>query len=232
MNNSPETRILNEKPNLRFEGEGEEKKAYVEGYALLFEHESRNLGGWTEIISRDAFKEADTSNVVARIHHKDEYIIGRNKSGTLTLTFDDKGLFYSVLLGDSTAARDLKDMLERGDIDESSFAFDIDWANDGYKRIDRSDENKIPLYRLEKAKTLYDVAPVVNAAYSNTVTGVSKRNKEFVEENEKRLQVEANNKITEEQEKQRKIRQNNRQKKANAYVCIAGVENKKGQASP
>lgn len=189
-----EYRVVAKKVQLRSEEEDGKKKIYAEGYALLFEHESKDLGGWSEIVSRNALDSADMSDFVARTNHLSQNLLGRNKSGTLTYRIDDKGLWYSVYLGDlsehdkwSQARKDLKDNLERGDIDESSFAFTIDYENDGYVREDRSDDNMIPRYRVNKILKLYDVSPVVDPAYSGTSVGVSERSREFVELKEREI---------------------------------------------
>jgi len=140
-------------------------KHLVEGYAALFNVRSPDLGGFIEQVDRKAFnKTLKESDVRAVINHDENRLLGRSSAGTLKVSTDSKGLPYEVLLPDTTYARDLRVLMERQDIRESSFAFraiDDDWEEDGDV-----------ILRTLKEVQLVDVSPVTYPAYLTTTSGL------------------------------------------------------------
>ena len=65
------------------------------------------------------------------------------------------GLYYRAQLSDTQAGRDLYEMIKRGDINQSSFAFMID------KESNDADGVRV----IEKVSKLIDVSPVTYPAY-------------------------------------------------------------------
>ncbi|MEM9990628.1 MAG: HK97 family phage prohead protease, partial [Bacteroidota bacterium] len=98
----------------------------IEGYAALFGSKSQNLGGFREIIQDGAFDEVLQDDVRALFNHKNDHVLARTKSGTLSLSVDSTGLRYSFEAPDTTLGNDLLEMIRRGDISQSSFGFTID----------------------------------------------------------------------------------------------------------
>jgi HK97 family phage prohead protease len=101
----------------------------VEGYALVFNSESNDLGGFKEIIDSRALEGViDNSDVLCLLNHnEDKGVLARcNKgNGSLRLTVDERGLKYTFE-GPKTALGDeLLEGLRRGDITTSSFAFTV-----------------------------------------------------------------------------------------------------------
>lgn len=101
----------------------------VEGHASVFGYEYNVWGGppygWIETIHADAFDEtlADDPDVVFLLNHEG-MTMARTKSGTLTLEVDDLGLFTRADLDSANPqAVALVSAIDRGDIDEMSFAF-------------------------------------------------------------------------------------------------------------
>ena len=149
----------------------------VEGYALLFETSSDGLN-FEEVISREALEGVIArSDVFALLNHsKERGILARsiNGAGSLTLEVDEKGLLYRFDAPNTALGNELLENLRRGEINQSSFAFDVDsdkWEtkSDGtWKRT------------INQIGHLYDVSPVYNAAYSKT--SVYMRGKEVEEE--------------------------------------------------
>jgi HK97 family phage prohead protease len=166
-----EKRYTEAKLEIRAAEEGS-KSRMIEGYALVFNSESRDLGGFTEIIMPEALKGADLSEVVARTHHDNNFLLARTQSKTLKLSVDERGLKYSFEAPNTTAGNDLLELVARGDIYESSFAFTIDRKNGGETWEDRGD-GKPYLRTITAMDKIYDVAPVVTAAYP--ATDVAKR---------------------------------------------------------
>lgn len=138
----------------------------IEGYAAVFNSQSQDLGGFREVIAPGAFAGDLKTNpdVRALFNHDESLILGRTKSGTLTLSEDETGLFWSCVLPDTAAARDLAVSVERGDVDQCSFGFiclDDTWElNEG-----------TPL-RTVKAAALFDVSAVTYPAYEATSVGM------------------------------------------------------------
>ena len=139
----------------------------IGGYALKWMRYSQNLGGFVEQVGRNAVAKslADGVDVMARYNHDDNSLLGRTSSGTLTLADDEEGLQYEVRLPDTTVARDLYALTQRGDVHQSSFAFytmDEEWS---------LTEQGFPVRTLLSVQ-LVDVAPVNTPAYLDTSSAV------------------------------------------------------------
>lgn len=138
----------------------------VEGYALVFNKESRNLGGFIEIIDPSSLDGViENSDILCLLNHnEDKGILARSKfgSGSLSLSVDGTGLKYSFEAPNTALGDELLEGLRRGDITTSSFAFTID----GDKWEKRSDGKY--LRRITKFKELFDVSPVYKEAYPDT----------------------------------------------------------------
>jgi HK97 family phage prohead protease len=142
--------------------EGEGKK--IVGHAAVFNSLSEDFGGWREQIAPGAFKKAiKTDDVRALFNHDANYVIGRNKAGTLRMAEDDTGLSIEIDPPDTQWARDLVTSMERGDINQMSFGFSVD--RDGQK-WDESEDGDVRT--IKKVSRLYDVSPVTFPAYTQT----------------------------------------------------------------
>lgn len=152
-----ERRVLN------VESRVDSKSRTVHGYAALYENTTSEMGWFDEEIAAGAFDGADTSDVRALFNHDPNWLLGRTKSGTLKLNIDEKGLSYEFDAPNTTAGNDLLEMLRRGDVSQSSFAFTIKkeaWIEGkGMKR---------PKRRILEIDRLYDVSPVTYPAYPDT----------------------------------------------------------------
>lgn len=141
----------------------------VEGYGAVFENPSENIG-WIETIHRGAITE-DTikeSDVFALFNHSDDKVLARCKNGTgsLLLEVDDNGLRYMFDAPNTALGNELLEYLQRGDINQSSFAFAIDKKDKDAERWYKKDGI---IYRdIYKIAKLYDVSPVFQPAYSQT----------------------------------------------------------------
>lgn len=140
----------------------------VEGYAVVFDSPSENMG-FIETIRKGAITE-DTiknSDVLARFNHNPEKVLARSKygSGSLQLVVDDIGVRYSFEAPNTQLGDELLEHLHRGDITSSSFAFTIS-SEKGSERWYKQDGQ---LYRdIYKIDRLWDVAPVWVPAYEAT----------------------------------------------------------------
>lgn len=144
------------------EGNDAESRKMV-GHAAVFGQPTDIGGYFTEQIERGAFSASITEDDVRALwNHNSDFVLGRNKAGTMKLTEDDDGLFVDIDLPDTTLARDLTISVERGDISQMSFAFQVleeEWI---------AGENKENDLRKIKKVRLYDVSPVTFPAYEGT----------------------------------------------------------------
>lgn len=104
----------------------------IRGHAIVFDVKSVNLGGFTEIIRKEAVQRTmrEALDVRALVDHDSAKILGRTRAGTLALRVDSKGLSVEIDPPDTTAARDILESVRRGDVTGMSFAFrtiEDDW---------------------------------------------------------------------------------------------------------
>ncbi|MFW6069664.1 MAG: HK97 family phage prohead protease [bacterium] len=133
----------------------------IEGYAAIFNELSEDLGGFREFIRPGAFSATlERADVRALWNHDSNYVLGRNKAGTLALEEDDKGLRVSIDPPETQWANDLRESIRRGDVDQMSFGFTT--IEDRWERQDG--ENVRELVEVE----LWDVSPVTFPAYTGT----------------------------------------------------------------
>lgn len=163
-----ERRLIAEQPGLEVKAD-ENGRTVIRGYAAVFESESQDLGGFVEIVERGAFDEVMRSNpdVFGKYNH--ERVIGRTSSGTMRLMVDERGLRYEI--DPPRSAADVVELIERGDIRGSSFAFRSRPADEAWDR----DANGRMIRRIKKFSFLGDAGPVDTPAYLATETYVSKR---------------------------------------------------------
>lgn len=136
------------------------------GYAAVFGQETV-IGGWfREIIDAGAFDEAlaRPDDVRAQFNHDANRVLGRTTAKTLRLAIDDQGLRYEIDLPETSYAKDLAASVERGDVSQSSFMFEV--TGEKWEYPPRS-SGELPLRRVQNVK-LYDVAPVTFPAYAGT----------------------------------------------------------------
>jgi len=97
----------------------------LRGYAAVFNEASVPLP-FIETIAPGAFRKTlmETPDVRLLINHSG-LPLARTKNGTLTLTEDDRGLYMDATIADTSEGRDLYKLVERGDVDQMSFAFRV-----------------------------------------------------------------------------------------------------------
>lgn len=139
------------------------------GYGSVFNSRSEPLWGFREIIKPGAFDDVLTNDVRGLFNHDPNFILGRSAAGTLSLSVDERGLQYNILAPDTQTIRDLVIApMMRGDISQSSFAFQV--ARDGDDWYE--DDEGIVIREISKFSRLYDVSPVTYPAYQDADSGV------------------------------------------------------------
>jgi HK97 family phage prohead protease len=96
----------------------------LSGHAIVFDVQSRDLGGFVEVVRPQAIQRAlqSDANVVALYNHDPGQVLGRTPS-TLQLRQDDRGLAFVIDPPDTASGRDALALVRRGDIDGASFGF-------------------------------------------------------------------------------------------------------------
>jgi len=94
------------------------------GYAARFGVEAQ-IGSFRERIAPGAFAASLASgrDILALVDHDPKALLGRTRTGTLTLREDADGLAFELALPDTRAAADILALAERGDIGGMSFGF-------------------------------------------------------------------------------------------------------------
>jgi hypothetical protein len=134
----------------------------VTGHAGVFNSLSEELWpGVKEKIANGAFSSVLGDDVRFLFNHDPNHVLGRTKSGTLTLSQDAVGLRIRADVPDTQTARDLGVLMARGDVDAMSFAFEVDPADVRNDKIDEANSVDTIL----KVKRLYDVSVVTYPAY-------------------------------------------------------------------
>lgn len=142
-----------------------DQPAKLVGYAAVFNREAVIAGLFRERIAPGAFTVAITDDDVrALFNHDPNFVLGRNTAGTLTLKEDDTGLRYEVDPPDTQWARDLMVSVQRGDVNQSSFGFQV--VREEWKEPERNSK-ELPTRTILEAR-LYDVSPVTYPAYEET----------------------------------------------------------------
>jgi HK97 family phage prohead protease len=142
------------------------------GYAAVYNSQSQDLGGFVERILPGAFKRSLTKpdNIRALLEHDQQRLLGRVGSRTLSLNEDTKGLYFEITLPDTSYARDLGVLVERGDISGCSFGFRVPDGGDHWDM--RSGQLTRDLLLVD----LHEITITSNPAYLDTT--VAKRSME------------------------------------------------------
>jgi HK97 family phage prohead protease len=151
---------------VEFRGDGKVLK--VGGYAAIFDKTSRNLGGFVEEVRTTFFNKSKGDgwpDVMARHNHDDNMLLGTIGGGTLQLRTDAMGLDYEVVLPASRS--DVGELVQRGDVRKSSFAFRVPPGGDEWSTTDQG----YPLRSLVTGQ-LIDVATVNTPAYLDSSAGL------------------------------------------------------------
>lgn len=158
--------------NFKTREDGEEKR--IEGYFAVFNSIYEIAPGMTESIAPGAFSETLDGDIRALTDHETMYVLGRNGASTLELREDDKGLWGSILINPNDQdAMNLYARVERGDVNQCSFGFDIlseetDFREDGSVH-----------WTITSVK-LYEVSVCTFPAYAETSVEARKEQREQI----------------------------------------------------
>ena len=134
----------------------------VQGQAVTFESETVlfKCGNteYKEIIDRNAFSEADMTDVIFNYNHSGK-VVARTRNNTLKLFIDSNGLNIEARLDGTEEGRKLYEEIKGGYIDRMSFCFTVK---------EESYNQETHTWRVLKIDKLYDVSAVDIPAYDTT----------------------------------------------------------------
>ena len=112
-------------PELRAEKRDDGKKV-IRGYFSVFGEEYQMFPGFSETIDPGAFANTLSGDIRALWNHNTDIVLGRTGVKTLALTADSHGLYGEIDINDKDSdAVNAHARVERGDVDQCSFGFDI-----------------------------------------------------------------------------------------------------------
>jgi HK97 family phage prohead protease len=154
----------------------------IEGYPIVFDKETYIdcfFDGWYEKVDRNAFANADMSDVCLKYNHNDNiFILARTRNGSLKLTIDDHGIFMHAELIDTSTNRDVYEMVRSKLLTEGSFAFTVT------KWTEEKDDNNDLHRTITEIDKLFDVAICPNGAYGD-LTEIYARSYDLLESKKK-----------------------------------------------
>ena len=156
--------------SMMMEAKADNEDYIVEGYAttfeepyhLYFDSKGREV---KEKVSRDAFLNADMSDVIFQYDHEGR-VFARLSNETLKLNTDDHGLKVTAYLGGTQTGRNLYEEIKGGYTNKMSFGFTV--AKDGMAK-----DGDGFLRTIQSVGKLFDVSAVSLPA--NNLTEISAR---------------------------------------------------------
>lgn len=153
--------------------DGTEK--FIEGYFAVFGSNYDMFPGASESVDPGAFDGALMDDIRCLIDHETRLVLGRTKAKTLELRADTHGLYGRVKINpDDQDAMNLYARVQRGDVDQCSFGFDILSEDTDYR-----DDGSV--HWTIKSVKLYEVSVVTFPAYEDTAVAARKSDFEQIQ---------------------------------------------------
>lgn len=136
----------------------------LSGYAVKFDDVTTIGGQFDEVVSRSAFEGVDMDNVFALYNHDWNTPLAKVGKG-LTLSQDEVGLRFDLDLPNTSAGRDIQELVRTGIIEGMSFGFTI--AEDDWEQRDG-----LPLRTINRIDQLLEITVTPIPAYPTTEVGL------------------------------------------------------------
>lgn len=154
-------------------------KLYIEGYFAVFDSPYPLWDGAEEVVKPGAFDGVLTQDVRALVNHDTTLVMGRTTAGTLLLKQDATGLWGEIEVNrDDTDAMNLYARVQRGDVSQCSFGFDIERET----FVDLGDGRC--RWEIEKVNPLYEVSVCTFPAYEATSVSARRQQLETIRQRE------------------------------------------------
>ena len=141
----------------------------LRGHAAVFNSLSDDLGGFKELIAPGFFRAALRKQPDVRLlyNHDPNFVLARTASGTLELREDQRGLHVFARVDKSIGwVNDLRTTMQRGDVDQMSFAFTVAEGGDDWAVTE--DDNVVRTLLPDGAAQIFDASVVTYPAYRAT----------------------------------------------------------------
>lgn len=155
----------------------------LRGHAAVFNSLSEDLGGFRELIEPGAFRAVlrKKPDVRLLLNHDPNFVLARTASDTLELREDKTGLHVFARVDTSISwVNDLRTSMQRGDIDQMSFAFTVAEGGDEWAVTD--DGRIVCTIRSDGVDELFDTSVVTFPAYPKTDVGMRSLLEQAVEQ--------------------------------------------------
>lgn len=145
-------------------------RGIIEGTPIVFNKRTAIADLFFEEIDPHALDGADLSDVKLMINHMDGMIpLARHRRGkrsTMDIAIDESGMHIKAQLDaeKNINARALLSAVERGDIEDMSFAFGVRVTGEEWRDLDSS----MPLRRITAISKVFEVSAVNDGAYPQT----------------------------------------------------------------
>ena len=138
------------------------------GYAAVFNSPSEPLP-FIEKIAPGAFRRSlrARNDIKLLWNHDTGSVLGSTRAGTLKLEEDNYGLRVTAVLPDTTLGRDVRTLIQRGDVNAMSFGFSVPQGGDSW--------NTEGTERTLKSVRIHEVSVVAFPAYTSTAGTTSVR---------------------------------------------------------
>lgn len=157
----------------------EDGKQYIEGYFAVFNSNYNISPGMSESVAPEAFNNTISDDIRCLTDHDTRLVLGRTSAHTFELKVDAHGLWGRALVNPNDQdAINTKARIDRGDINQASFGFDI-IREDSDIREDGSVH-----FTIREVK-LYECSVVAFPAYAETNITSRARDAEVAKERAK-----------------------------------------------
>lgn len=162
-----DTRAEKQLQEIRTRNEGGDP--IIEGYFVVFDGTYNIADGVTESVDRDAFNETIGGDIRILVDHDTRLVLGRTGAGTAQVRVDERGVWGHVDINPNDSdAVNAHARVERGDVTQGSFGFDILEEETEYR------EDGSVHFTIKKVE-LYELSVVTFPAYEETSISARKK---------------------------------------------------------
>lgn len=145
-----------------FRSEQTDGGLHLSGYAVVYDEEAEIAGVFREVMRPGSWRKTiGEADIRALWGHSELHPLGRTKNGTLQLAEDSRGVRFELELPDTQLARDLHQLVTRGDVTGMSARFEVitqRWTE--Y-------EDELDLREIQEVRAV-EISPVTFPAYDLT----------------------------------------------------------------
>jgi HK97 family phage prohead protease len=160
----------------------EDGKQYIEGYFAVFNSVYEIAPGMSESVAPEAFNNTISDDIRCLTDHDTRLVLGRTSAHTFEVRVDAHGLWGRALINPNDLdAVNTKARVDRGDINQASFGFDI------VKEDTDIREDGSVHFTIREVK-LYECSVVAFPAYAETNISSRARDAELAKERAKKAE--------------------------------------------